>query len=307
MKKKKSLLSRIAEQHRLYIMMIPMLVAVTLFSYVPLSGWVMAFTDYQIGGSMFGGEFTGLKQFTYFFTQAADSAYVIRNTIVINLSSLAINLVSACAFAILLNEVRTSWARRIVQSFSFFPFFVSWVITYSIFNSFLSMQTGVINVLLQDLGLIDTGINFLSDPDYSWGLILFVNFWKDIGYNSVIFLSAISGIDQEQYEAASIDGATHMQKILHITLPALAPTLAILMIMNSGWIFSSNFEEFNLFYNSVNWQKMEVLDVYVYRYGLKMFDYSYATAVGMIKTFASLIMLFLVNTLAKRFNGHSIV
>lgn len=307
MKKQKSLLVKIAEQHRLYIMMLPMLAAVTLFCYIPLGGWAMAFTDYQLGGSMFGGEFIGFKQFTYFFTQAVDSSYVIRNTLVINLSSLAINLVTACAFAILLNEVRTSSLRRIVQSFSFFPFFVSWVITYSIFNSFLSMQTGVINVLLQDLGLIDKGINFLSESKYSWGVILFVNFWKSIGYNSVIFLAAISGIDQEQYEAASIDGASHMQKIIHITLPGLMPTLVMLLIMNSGWIFSSNFEEFNLFSNSVNWQTMEVLDVYVYRYGLKLLDYSYATAVGVIKTIASLIMFFLVNLVAKRINGRSLV
>ena len=169
------------------------------------------------------------------------------------------------------------------------------------------MQTGVINVLLQDLGFIDKGINFLSDAKYSWGVILFVNFWKSIGYNSVIFLAAISGIDQEQYEAASIDGASHMQKIRHITLPGLMPTLVMLLIMNSGWIFSSNFEEFNLFSNSVNWQTMEVLDVYVYRYGLKLLDYSYATAVGVIKTIASLIMFFLVNLVAKRINGRSLV
>lgn len=307
MKKRKTILTKIAEQHRLYIMMIPMLTAVILFCYIPLGGWAMAFTDYQLGGSMFGGEFIGFKQFAYFFTQAVDSSYVIRNTLVINLSSLAINLITACAFAILLNEVRTSSLRRIVQSFSFFPFFVSWVITYSIFNSFLSMQTGVINVLLQDLGFIDKGINFLSDAKYSWGVILFVNFWKSIGYNSVIFLAAISGIDQEQYEAASIDGASHMQKIRHITLPGLMPTLVMLLIMNSGWIFSSNFEEFNLFSNSVNWQTMEVLDVYVYRYGLKLLDYSYATAVGVIKTIASLIMFFLVNLVAKRINGRSLV
>lgn len=307
MKKKKSLLVKIVEQRRLYIMMIPMLAAVFLFSYVPLSGWAMAFTDFQIGGDLFSGEFIGFKQFAYFFTQAVDSSYVIRNTLVINLSSLVINLVSACAFAILLNEVRTSPLRRIVQSFSFFPFFVSWVITYSIFNSFLSMQTGVLNVLMKDLGLIDKGINFLSDSKYSWGVILFVNFWKSIGYNSVIFLAAISGIDQEQYEAASIDGASHMQKIRHITLPGLMPTLVMLLIMNSGWIFSSNFEEFNLFSNSVNWETMEVLDVYVYRYGLKLLDYSYATAVGIIKTVASLVMFFLVNLVAKRINGRSLI
>ncbi len=305
--KLRSLLRKIAAQHRLYVMMLPMLAAVTIFSYIPLSGWVMAFTDYRIGGSLFGGEFIGLRQFKFFFTQANDAFYVLRNTLVINLCSLAINLTSACAFAILLNEVRTNWLRRIVQSVSFFPFFVSWVITYTIFNTFLSMQTGVLNVVLKDLGLLETGINFLGDPKYSWPVIIFVGFWKSIGYNSVIFLAAISGIEQEQYEAASIDGATHMQKIRYITIPALAPTLSVLLIMNSGWVFNSNFEEFNLFSNSVNWQKMEVLDVYVYRYGLKMLDYSYATAVGIIKTVASLIMFFTVNVIAKRVNGRSLV
>ena len=307
MKKTTLLIKKIAQQHRLYIMMIPMLVAVTLFCYIPLSGWAMAFTDYKLGGGFFDGEFIGLEQFRYFFTQAVDSAYVIRNTLVINICTLAINLTAGCAFAILLNEVRTSFGRRLVQSFSFFPFFVSWVIAYSIFNTFLSQESGVLNVLLVRLGVLERGINFLGNPDYSWGVILFVNFWKSLGYNSVIFLASISGIDQEQYEAAGIDGATHMQKVRHITLPCLVPTIVMLLIMNSGWIFSSNFEEYNLFSNSVNWEKMEVLDVYIYRYGLGLSDFSYATAVGIIKTFAGLILFFIVNRTAKRLNSNSLI
>lgn len=307
MRKQGRLFAKIIENRKLYLMMLPMLIAVTVFCYAPLSGWIMAFTDYQLGGSLFGGEFIGLQQFKYFFSQAMNASYVIRNTLVINISSLCINLVSACLFAVLLNEVRCSPIRRIVQSFSFFPFFVSWVIAYSIFNSFLSIQTGLVNILLMNLGIIDKGIGFLTDPDYSWGVILFVNFWKSIGYNSVIFLSAISGIDQEQYEASSIDGANRIQKIIHITLPGIVPTLVMLLIMNSGWIFSSNFEEFYLFTNSVNWERMEVLDTYVYKYGLKLLDYSYATAVGIIKTFASIMMFLIVNRIAKKINGQSLV
>lgn len=307
MKHKSNLLKTIFANHRLYLMALPMLILVTVFSYLPLGGWVMAFTDYGIGKSMFSGEFTGLKQFIIFFTQAQDAGYVLLNTLGINLITLAVNMTSACLFAILLNEISKKRIKKMVQSFSFFPYFVSWVITYSMFNTFLSQQSGVLNQLLVNLKIIPEGINFLGSPKYAWGVIIFVNFWKYIGYNSVIFLSAIAGISSDQYEAADIDGANRIQKIRHITLPSLTGTLVMLLILNAGWIFNSNFEQFNLFSNAGNWERMEVLDVYIYRYGLKLLDFSYATAVGVVKTFASLLMFFIVNFVAKRLNGRSLV
>jgi len=307
MEKLSYVLKKIKGQYRLYVMLLPMIILVIIFCYLPLIGWRMAFTDYDIGMGIFEGKFTGFKQFKTFFIDANDAWYVIRNTLVINLLTLIINLSSACIFAILLNEVRTSWIKRSIQSFSFFPFFVSWVIVYTIFNTFLAVDSGVINNVMRNLGFIDEGINYLGDPKYAWSVILFVNFWKYIGYNSVIFLSAISGIEQEQYESADIDGATRRQKIIYITLPSLSSTLIILLIMNSGWIFTSNFQEFFLFSNAANWERMEVLDIYIYRYGLKLLDFSYATAVGIVKTLASIFMFFLVNKISKKISNRSVL
>lgn len=307
MKSKFSILDKMISQRYLFMMLLPALVLITLFAYAPLLGWVMAFKDYQLGMSIFSGSFTGLQQFKTFFIDASDAMYVIRNTICINFMTLAINLISACAFAVLLNEIKMSFLKRTIQSFSFFPFFISWVITYSVFNIFLSPESGVLNHVLVNAGMIGKGINFLGNPAYAWPVILFVSFWKYIGYNSIIFMASISGIDQEQYEAAEIDGAGRFGKIFFITLPGLIPTLVILLIINSGWIFTSNFEQYFLFTNSSNWERMEVLDVYIYKYGLKLLDFSYATAVGMVKTIASIGMLLVVNYTAKKLNGSSII
>ena len=287
-------------------MLLPTLAFVTVFSYIPLSGWIIAFTDYRLGSNIFNNKFVGFKEFKYFFTGVNDAGYVIVNTIAMNLMATFCCIVAACVFAIMLAEVRNRSIKRSIQTLSFFPFFVSWVITYNVFNSFLAVDSGVINNLLKLMGM-KSGINFMGNPAYSWGLMIFVNIWKYIGYDSVIFLAAIAGIDQEQYEAAGIDGAGRMAKIIYITLPALIPTIVMILVLNSGWIFRANFEQFFLFYNRSNWSKMEVLDIYIYRYGLRQLDFSYATAVGIIQTFASLIMVFTVNYVAKKLRGQSIM
>jgi len=284
-----------------------MLIMVTVFSYLPLSGWMMAFRDYKLGFSIFSGEFTGLRQFRIFFVDASDAMYTIRNTVCINLLSLAVNLSSACFFALVLNEMRLLRLKKMVQSFSYFPYFVSWVIGHYIFNSFLAEQSGVINIVLQQIGLTSKGISFLGDPKYSWGLMVFASLWKYLGSDTIIFLAAISGIDQEQYEAADIDGASRFQKISYITLPALMPTVVMILILNSGTIFNSNFDQFFLFTNSLNWQRMEVLDMYIYRYGLKLLNFPYATAVGIVRTIVSIIMFLIVNQIAKRVRGQSLI
>ncbi len=304
---KKSFFIRLRQQYQIYLMLLPAMIVAAVFSYVPLSGWIMAFTDYQLGQNMFQSKWTGFTQFSSFFSGANDALYTVRNTIVINLLSLFIGLFVACAFAILLNEVRLRCFKKFVQTTSFFPYFVSWVIAYMIFNSFFAVKSGVVNQLLVGGGIIGSGINFLGDPKYSWGMILFVNIWKSLGYNSVIFLAALAGIDQEQYEAAEIDGASRFQRINHITIPELTPTLVVLLIMNSGWIFASNLEEFYLFCNDSNYSKMEVLDIYIYNYGLKYLNFSYATAVGIVKTIASIGMFWIVNATAKKLKGSGIV
>ncbi len=304
---RRPLKTRLKAQWRLYVLLAPAIILTLVFSYAPLAGWYMAFTDYKLGGSMFAGKWTGLKQFANFFSGSMDAMYTVRNTLAINLMNLFISLGVAMVFTLLMNEVRSRRTKKLVQTASFFPYFVSWVITYMIFSAFLASKTGIVNRMIVSLGMRKKGINFLGDPDYSWGLILFVNIWKNLGYDSVIFLAALAGIPTEQYEAADIDGATRLQKIWYITLPGLMTTLVMLLIMNSGWIFSSNFEQFYLFTNSTNWETMEVLDVYIYNYGLKKLNFSYATAVGIIKTFASIVMFSIVNFTAKRLNGRSLL
>ena len=304
---KRSLKARLKAQWRLYVLLAPAIILTLVFSYAPLAGWYMAFSDYKLGSSMFSGKWTGLKQFSNFFDGSMDAMYTVRNTLAINLMNLFISLLVAMVFTLLINEVRSRRVKKLVQTASFFPYFVSWVITYMIISAFLASKTGIVNRLIVSLGLRKKGVNFLGNPAYSWGLILFVNIWKNLGYDSVIFLAALAGIPTEQYEAADIDGATRLQKIWYITLPGLVTTLVMLLIMNSGWIFSSNFEQFFLFTNSTNWETMEVLDVYIYNYGLKKLNFSYATAVGIIKTFASILMFSIVNFTAKRLNGRSLL
>jgi len=298
---------RFRSQYQLYLMLVPALVFVSVFFYLPLSGWVMAFTDYQLGENMFTAPWVGLKHFQRFFGGVDNAWYTVENTLVINLLSLFLGLVIACFFAILLNEVRSRACKKFVQTVSFFPYFVSWVIAYMLLNSFLAVKSGVLNQLMIQLGFIDTGINFLGDPKYSWQVVIFANIWKSLGYNSVIFLAALAGIDAEQYEAADIDGATRFQKIHYITLPGLAPTLVMLLIISSGGIFNSSFEQMYLFSNTTNWSRMEVLDLYIYRYGLGNLQFSYATAVGIIRTFAGILMFSIVNYTAKKINGQSLV
>lgn len=287
-------------------MLAPAVIAVLLFEYIPLAGWIMAFKRYQIGLSIWDAPWVGLDNFKLFFVQSKDYIYVLRNTLSMNLMSVAVNLSLGLIFAVLLNEIRIRFFVKTVQTVSFFPFFISYVITYSIANSFLAQNSGVLNQLMVKWGWIESGINFLGDPAYSWFLIVFLQAWKSIGYISIIFLAAISSIPTEQYEAADIDGASRFQKIRFITIPNLMPTLIVILIMNSGWVLNSNFELYFMFTNATNWERMEVLDMYIYKFGLKQLDYSYATAVGIMKTVVSIVLVFLTNALARKVTGRSV-
>ena len=297
---------KLYDQRLLLLMLLPLLLAVFIFRYVPMTGWLMAFKDYQIGQNIFEADWAGFEYFIEFFSNTGDALYVIENTLVINLLSVAGNLTLSCLTAVLLNELIFKKYKTLVQTSSFFPFFVSWVIAYTLFSAFFSVNTGVVNTALVQSGIIDEGINLMGDPRYSWPLMIVVNIWRSMGYNTVIFLSAITSIDTAQYEAAEIDGAGRMAKIRYITLPGVASTFIVLLILNSGWIFNSNFEQFYLFTNITNRASMEVFDMYIYRYGLELLDFSYATAVGVTKTIISVIMLLLVNAASKKFSGKSV-
>jgi len=290
----------------LYAMLLPGLAALTLFVYVPLYGWTMAFWDYKPGNSYTSGFFMGIENFRLFFADMYGAATVMKNTLGINFGSIVINLSAALFLALVINEMRMRRAKKLVQTITFFPYFISWVITYSVFYAFFSVENGVVNQFLVSTGLLSRGIDFLGDKKYAWQVIWMSNFWKYTGYNSVIFLSAIAGIDVEMYEAAQIDGASRLSRIAYITLPNLLTTFVILLILNSGHIFTSNFDQMYMFSNVGNMTALEVFDMYIYRYGLKLFNFSYATAVGIVKTLASILTLIIVNTAAKKIGDVSL-
>ena len=186
------------------------------------------------------------------------------------------------------------------------PFLISWVVAYNILHVFLATEEGVLNVVLRNLGIIEHGIPFLSGPQFSWGLIILSNLWKGLGYSAVLYLSAIAGIDQEMYDAAQIDGANALQRAWHITLPYLLPTMQIILILNVGWLLNSNFDQFYLFTNAMNRRTMEVFDMYIFRFGIRMMNYSYATAVSLLRSVVGLIMLILVNAVSRKISQTSV-
>lgn len=282
------------------------LLALLLFKYAPYLGLYMAFSDYKLGRPMFSAKFVGLEHFREFFVDSTDFLYLLRNTLAMNSLSIIVCLAGALFFALILNECRVLPIKKIVQTSSFFPFFISWVIAFSIVSAFLSSQSGVINIALKEMGIIDSGIQFMTKSKYSWGLIVFSNLWKMLGYNSVLFLSAIAGVNMELYESADIDGADRLQKMWHITVPSILPTLQVLLVLNFGHIFQSSFEQFYLYTNQLNRPTMEVFDVFIYRMGIKMLDYSYATAVGVGKSIGGLVMIVFVNWLSKKASGRSV-
>lgn len=305
-KKRHIFWSKVKAQRIALLMLLPSFVGITVFTYKPMLGWIIAFTDYRVGNSIFTGKWIGLTAFKEFLIDSTDAILVLRNTLAMNIGSLIVTLFFGAMFAILLNEIKISYLKRIVQTFSLFPFFISWVIVYSIANSFIAVNSGLINRLLIDIGIIKNGINFLGDPRLSWVTIITLSLWKNLGFNAIIFLAAIAGIDTQQYEAAEVDGAGRFTKIRYITFPGLASTLVVLLILNSGWLLSSNFDLYYMFTNPRNLPTIEVFDLYVYRFGLKLGQFPYATVVSICKTVVSLIMLYGTNLLCKKIINRSI-
>lgn len=304
--KRSKLMKRISRYWIVYLMLLPGFLLTALLSYGPMAGLYMAVSYYRVGMPLFEAPFAGLTFFRDVIRDSAIMLTVLRNTLAMNILSILAGTVTSLMFAIMLNEVSSRRMKKVIQSVSFMPFFLSWVIVYNILQVFLQGGTGLVNVFLMQRGIIDEGIMFLSDPRFSWGLVVFSNVWRFLGYNAVIYLASIAGIDTGMYEAANIDGADRLHRIWYITLPALIPTVLILLIMNFGWVFNSNFDQFYLFTNAMNRPTMEVFDMYIFRFGLRQLNFSYATAVGILRSVAGFIMLIIVNQISKRLEGSSI-
>ncbi|ANY70708.1 protein lplB [Paenibacillus sp. BIHB 4019] len=295
---KTNLLKRLSKQKMLMLMSLPFLAWVILFKYVPLWGWTIAFQKFKPAKGIFDQKWVGLDNFTFLFKEEA-FYLVLRNTIVMSSINLVLGFLTAIVLALLLNELRSVYFKRTVQTISYLPHFISWVVAANIVQTALSPE-GIVNILLLKLQLIDQPILWLGKGEYFWGILGVSEIWKNVGWNTIIYLAAILTIDPAQYEAAEMDGASRFQRIWHITLPGMRPVIVILLIMNLGFILESGFEPQYLLGNSMNVDYSENLDIFVLKYGMQMNNYGLATAAGMFKTVVSFIFLIAANHIAKR-------
>lgn len=289
----------------LLCMTIPSVLFILVFSYFPISGWIYSFFDYRIGYKLSKCEFVGLDNFIYAFGDPYIIT-VILNTLIISILGL-LGLPLAGMIAILLSEVRGKKFKKTVQTAITIPNFISWIIIYSIMFSLFS-NDGLLTTIFRSLsGNRDSTVTLLTNPGTAKLFMVMTNIWKTVGYNSIIFFAAVTGIDSQLYDAAAVDGAGRWQKILHITIPGILPTFITLLIISVGAILNNGFEQYYVFVNPMIQKNIEVLDYYVYRIGMLNNDIPASTAVSMIKTFISVILVFSVNKLSKKTLGQSIL
>lgn len=281
-----------------------------IFSYIPMVGIIIAFKDYKLA-SGFAGFFTsswvGFKYFVEFFDDI-NFVPIIRNTIVISILKLIFTFPVPIILAITLNEARNQRIKKIVQTVSYLPHFISWVVVSGILFSFLNQQNGLVNQVLVLSGVVDESISFLSAPEYFWGMLIISDIWKGMGWWAVIFLAAIAGVEQQLYEAAVVDGANRMQRIWHITLPSIKGTIMIVLILSLGNLFGgglggSNFDQCYLLGNPVNHKVSEIIQTYVLTMGLAQGRYSFAAAIGLLQSIISLVLIYTSNYTADRLSG----
>ena len=269
-----------------------------IFYYLPLAGWLMAFQNFKPKSGLLGSKFVGLDKFKFLFEDAT-FIRAIRNTFCMGALNLLTTTVMAILFAVLLNEIRSKIAKKTVQTISYLPHFLSWIIVTGILHDALS-NTGIINDLLLRFGVIDQAINFFAYPKFFWPIVAFANCWKETGWNAIIYLAAITAIDPCLYEAASIDGASRLQKIRYITLPGIKPTIMILLLMNVGNVLNAGFEVQYLLGNGLVQKVSQTIDIYVLNWGISQNDFSLGTAAGIFKSVVSIALIVVCNQMAKR-------
>ncbi|MBQ5967401.1 MAG: sugar ABC transporter permease [Clostridiales bacterium] len=267
------------------------------FYYLPLAGWVMAFENFSIGKGVFKSEKAGLRWFKYLFKKNSSFPRVIRNTLAMGSLNLVSQTITAIGFAILLNEVRNTFGKKLVQTISYLPHFLSWIVVTSIVREAFATN-GMVNELLVNLHILKSPISYFMHTQYFWPIVAISNVWKETGWNAIIYLATITSIDPALYEAAAIDGAGRWQKIKNITLPGLRSTIIILLIMNIGNVINAGFEIQYLLGTGVLSPVSTTIDIYVLNHGMK--NFSLGTAAGIFKTFVSMIFVFTFNFIARK-------
>ena len=303
---KSSNLSIKKRNYILLFMVLPFVTFIVMFCYVPIFGWIYAFYNYKPGIPLSRTPFVGLQNFRYMIQDIKEIRSVLTNTLAMSFLNLA------CAplpvlLAIMLNEMKSIRFKKFAQTVTTIPNFVSWVIVFSMAFALFSYN-GMTNQLLELMNLAPKkAYSLLSDGENVWFIQLAFGNWKSLGWSSIIYLAAIAGIDGELYDAAAIDGANRFQINVHVTVPGVMPTFIVLLLLSVSSLVSVGFDQYFIFKNPMTADKIEVLDLYIYRMGIANNDYAFATAVGMLKTFVSVLLLFSVNIFSKKVRGQAVI
>ncbi len=289
----------------LTLMFLPVVVYYIIFKYIPMSGIVLAFKEYKLSEGIWGSPWCGLENFTKIFSTKTFTRSV-SNTLIISFLRLLFGFPIPIILALLLNEVTNMRYKKVVQTISYLPHFISWVVLAGLFEQLLSPNNGAINYVLQTYFGFEKPIYFLGNNDYFRGTLVVTDIWKNAGWSSILYLATIAGIDPTLYEAATVDGATRKQCTRYITLPCLTATIAVCLILQVGGILDGGFDQvFNL-YNSAVYKTGDIIDTYVHRYGLVDMKYSMGTAVGLFKNAIGFVLVIGTNFLSKRISGNGI-
>lgn len=290
----------------LFLMLLPFLMLVFAISYVPLFGWAYAFTDYKPGMTFEKLKWVGLKYFIQIFNDKANFYVAFRNTVVLSLLAI-LSTPTPMILAIMINEIRSNKFKRVIQTITSFPNFISWILMYAVVFSLAASSDSALNTLLMSLHIIEKPLNLLGNDINPWIMQTLLGIYKSLGYSAIIYIAAIAGINPEYYDAAEVDGAGKLQRIWHITLPHLMPTFIVLLLLQIANFLNNGFEQFYVFQTPLTVDKLEVLDTMTYRIGIQLGNFSYSTAVGVFKSVVSIALLMFSNAMAKKVRGESII
>lgn len=293
------------KQWEIQAMVLPGILFLLVFSYIPMYGLIMAFQHYDIGQLVGFSQWAGLKHFTDLFR---DSSFpkIMTNTIGISMLRLVLGFSAPILLAIMLNEFRDGLFKKTVQTVSYLPYFISWVAVSALVMQFLSSDGGMLNNILMSLNIIKEPVLFLGEPKYFWSIIALSGIWKDTGWSAIIYLAAIAAIDQELYQAASIDGAGRFRKIWHIVLPGIKPTIVIILIFSLGSMMNAGLDQVMLLGNYAVSDVSEIIDTYILKAGVRQMRFSYGTAIGLFKSVTNFILLFAANFICRKVSDTSL-
>ncbi len=277
--------------------MLPGTIMMLLFSIIPLFGLILAFKNYKVTEGIVGiftSPWYGFQNFKVIFGNF-DFARMLGNTLGINLIGNVINIFVAITFALFINEIARTRFKSVVQTVTYMPHFISWVVFGGIAITMLSADGGMVNQVLQKLGLIKDPVVFMAEPKYFWAIAILTNLIKEMGWSTILYTAAIAGVDQELYEAADLDGASRLQKMLYITLPSIKGTVVIMIIFAVAGIMNNNFDQLYVLQNSFNLERSEVIDTYIYKVGLQQLQFGMAAAVNIFKSILAIMLLSMAN------------